>query len=71
MPYDFGASWTRQQHPPPATLQHCVGGGCGPVILDGTRTHTLRLRKPTPYPLGHQDAPPVQLGQHTPSIVTR
>merc|ERR1711872_287949 len=23
------------------------------VIPDGTRTHSLRLRKPTPYPFGH------------------
>ena len=25
------------------------------VIPDGTRTHNLWLRKPTPYPLGHWD----------------
>ena len=25
-------------------------------ILDGTRTRSLRLRRPTPYPLGHEDA---------------
>ena len=27
----------------------------GNVIPDGTRTHNLRLRKPTPYPFGHWD----------------
>ena len=26
------------------------------AILDETRTRSLRLRRPTPYPLGHEDA---------------
>ena len=26
------------------------------VIRDGTRTHNLRCRRPTPYPLGHTDS---------------
>lgn len=25
-------------------------------VLDGTRTHNLWLRRPTPYPLGHKDS---------------
>ena len=37
----------------------------GNVIPDGTRTHNLRLRKPTPCPFGHWDSivgsPPVGL----------
>ena len=28
---------------------------CKEIILDGTRTRSLRLRRPTPYPLGHED----------------
>lgn len=28
-------------------------------VLDGTRTHNLWLRRPTPYPLGHKDSTPI------------
>ena len=41
--------------PKPASLLG-QGAGSPPITKstpDGTRTHNLRLRKPTPYPLGH------------------
>ena len=38
-------------HTTPVMLIHALVE----TILDGTRTRNLRLRRPTPYPLGHED----------------